>query len=380
MIYFDNAATTFPKSEEVYLALDNCARNYAVNVGRGQHDLSDKATILVYKTRLQLKTLFNAKLAQVIFSPSATIATNQILRGLNFSKIQNIYISPFEHNAIIRTLNYLKKQYNFSIHFLSVSNNPFFYNIDDIKKDFLVNKPDLIVLNHASNMCGCVAPAFEIFQMGKIYDSINILDTSQTAGIIDIYYDNWFVDYLIFAGHKSLYGPLGIAGFLMKDNYRLLEPVISGGSGFDSINEYMPSQLPSRYEAGSLNINAIAGLNASLNLLSNSEISSRREKEYTLLKYFENFITEWFPEFEIIGNNYLGRRIAVSSIIREDYSPDEMGLILNKIGFAVRTGMHCAPLANDFFGTSPTGTVRFSFGIFNTKKEIDSLIKLKEVL
>lgn len=380
MIYFDNAATTFPKPKEVYESLDNCARNYAVNVGRGQYELADTASIVVSETRIKLSKLFHAKSAQVIFSPSATIATNQIIRGLDFSKINNVYISPFEHNAILRTLNYLKIEYCFQIHILSVSLNPYMFELSKIEQDFHLNKPDLILLNHASNVSGSVSPASDIFELGKKYNSVNILDTAQTAGIIDIYYDQWKVDYLIFAGHKSLYGPLGVAGFIMKDSYKLLKPIISGGSGFDSINEFMPNQLPSRYEAGSLNINSIAGLNASLKLLTHDEISNRRKKEINLLLHFEEVIDEFFPEFEIIGNKYIGERVAVSSIIHEEYSTDEIGLILNKYGFGIRTGMHCAPIAHDFFGTSPSGTARFSFGIFNTIEQIDLLIKLREVL
>lgn len=380
MVYFDNAATTYPKPEEVYQSMDSCARNYAVNVGRGQYDLSDTASIVVSETRLLLKSLFNAPLSQVIFSPSATVATNQILRGLNFSCINDVYISPFEHNAVVRTLNYLKEIYKFNIHVLSVKRNPFYFDIEEIERDFKINNPDLIIINHASNLCGCVAPVSDIFQLGKNYESINILDTAQTAGILDIYFDRWNIDFLVFAGHKSLYGPFGVAGFLMNDTTNLLIPVISGGSGFDSINEFMPTQLPSRYEAGSLNINAIAGLNTSLKLLTKNEIAYRRDKETKLLKYFENLIDIYFPEFQIIGNNYEGERIAVSSLVHEDYSPDEIGLILNKNGIGVRTGMHCAPLANKFFSTSPSGTVRFSFGIFNTTEEIDLLMKLEEVL
>jgi cysteine desulfurase family protein len=380
MVYFDNAATTYPKPEEVYEALDTCARNYAVNVGRGQYDLSDTASIVVSETRLQLLTLFHSLSSQVIFSPSATIAANQILRGLDFSKIHNVYISPFEHNAVVRTLNYLQKEYNFTINYLSVALRPFAFDLNIIEKDFAINKPDLIILNHASNVCGCVSPASDIFDLSKKSGAINILDTAQTAGIIDIFYDDWQVDYLIFAGHKGLYGPLGVAGFLMKDNFKSLKPLITGGSGFDSINKFMPTQLPSRYEAGSLNINSIAGLNSSLKILNSNEISIRRDNELKLLLYFEEFIEQNFPEFEIIGKNYLGERVAVSSLIHEEYSPDEIGLILNKYGFAVRTGMHCAPLAHAFLGTSPAGTARFSFGIFNTKEEIDLLIKLKEFL
>lgn len=380
MIYFDNAATTFPKPERVYKALDYCARNYAVNVGRGQYELSDSATIVVEETRDLLLSFFHTSSSQVVFAPSATIALNEVLRGLDYTKIETIYISPFEHNAVYRTLNYLKKIHNFEIRILQVNKKPFAYDLEKIKKDFNDYNPNLIIISHASNVCGCVAPVEDIFKLGKKYDSINVLDTAQSAGVIDIYYDKWAVDYLVFAGHKCLYGVFGAAGFIMKNSTHLLQPTLSGGSGYDSINEYMPDQMPTRYEAGSLNINAISGLNEALKTLNELGLDSYREKETMLLNYFENFIHENFPEFEVIGENYQGERVAVSSLIHEDYSPDELGLILSKNGFAVRSGMHCSPLAHKFFSTAPSGTVRFSFGIFNTTEEIDSLLKLEEIL
>jgi len=379
MIYFDNAATTFPKPEQVYKTLDECARGYAVNVGRGQYELSDTATIIVEKTREKLLKYFVASSAKVVFTPSATIALNQVLRGLNFTKIKNVYISPFEHNAVYRTLNYLKKENNFNIHILNVKRKPFMFDLEEIEQQFKDKAPDLIVISHASNVCGAVAPVEPIFKLGKLYGAITVLDTAQTAGIIDVYYDKWTIDYLIFAGHKGLLSSFGVAGFILKDTDCSLYPLLSGGTGYDSINPFMPSESPSKYEAGSLNINAISSLNASLDFLMQEDYWKYKKKELQVMEAFEKIVMD-FDEIEVYGNDFVGERVPVISINHEDYSPDEFGIILNKQNIAVRTGMHCSPLAHKFFGTSPAGTVRFSFGIFNYIDELKSFEQILEEL
>lgn len=376
MIYFDNAATTFPKPEKIYKEMDYCARNYAVNVGRGQYSLSDDATIIVEDTRKKLLDFFNAKNAQVVFSSSATIALNQVIRGIDFSNIKNVYISYFEHNAVLRTLNYLKEQYKFNIHYLNIKRNPFGYEIDEIRKQFNEYCPDLLIISHASNVCGAVAPIYQILNLSKNFGAINIVDVAQSAGIIDINYSLWEIDFLVFAGHKGLLGPFGIAGFILKNSNNSIIPYITGGTGFDSINPFMPNVVPSKYEAGSLNINAVVGLNASLKFMQTDEYLSLKNNDYEMLNEFEKIIS-CFDEIKIIGANYNGERVPVISIIHEDYSPDELGLILNKNNIAVRTGLHCSPLAHQFFSTIPAGTIRFSFGIFN---KIDELNKLKQIL
>ncbi len=380
MIYFDNAATTYPKPECVYQAMDDCARNYAVNVGRGQYSLSDTATFIVEDTRRKLLNFFNAKKANIIFTPSATIALNQVINGQNFSKIKNVYISPFEHNAVIRTINYLKKIYDFELHYIALEKNPFLYDLDNISKQFIQNPPDLVILSHASNVCGAVIPAEYIFKLSKIYQAINILDTAQTAGIIKIEYDAWYIDYLVFAGHKGLLGPLGVAGFISKNSGIKLLPLLKGGTGYDSINPYMPEEFPSKFEAGSLNINAIAGLNAALEFFNSYEYKIKKDNDYNILNTFEEILSEYDDELTILGSNYQGNRVPVISVIHEYYAPDELGLILNNHNIAVRTGLHCAPNTHKFFSTLPAGAVRFSFGIFNKLEELGLISTIMEDL
>ncbi|MFA7107529.1 MAG: aminotransferase class V-fold PLP-dependent enzyme [Sphaerochaetaceae bacterium] len=379
MLYFDNAATTFPKPERVYKAMDFCARNGAVNVGRGQYPLAENASILVNKTREKVKQFFNAKdNSFVIFTSSATIAINQILRGIDYSSIRNVYISPFEHNAVIRTLNYLNQKYNFCIRQLQVDFLPFSFNLNKIEDQFIENEPDLVVLSHASNVCGSVLPAKDIFTIAKKYNAITVLDSAQSAGLIEIFYSSWNIDYLIFAGHKALLGPFGVAGFIMNENMHL-KPILSGGTGFDSQNPFMPQELPFVNEAGSLNLIAIVGLGSAIDYINEIGIKNIHKKEIDLRNHFINLIND-FDEFEIIGKNYQGEYVGVISVIHENYSPDEIGKILGGHNICVRTGLQCSPLAHKFFGTFPSGTIRFSFSFFNNIEEINSLEILKEIL
>jgi cysteine desulfurase family protein len=378
LIYFDNAATTYPKPEDVYQALDFYNRKMAVNVGRGQYPLADNAASIVEKTRIQIKALFSAPSKQVIFEPSATIALNVVLRGLDWNSIHTVYVSPFEHNAVCRTLNYLKTQFDFSIKILEVKKAPFLFDLDLQKKVFAQFPPDLVVLSHASNMCGSVAPVKELFSMAKRYGSLTVLDTAQSAGLIDLNSIDCQVDFTVFAGHKALMGPLGIGGIVMDEKLKL-NPFLYGGTGFDSRNLLMPAELPSKFEAGSSNIVAIAGLSTSLEWIACKGISYLHEQEqlkYTKLKE----MLLGFDCVSLIGTEYQGNQVGVLSCLMEGYSVDEVGLILGQHDIAVRTGLHCAPSAHEFFGTFPEGTIRLSVGYFTTENDIEELDNLLKQL
>lgn len=263
LAYFDNAATSFPKPECVYQAMDACARSFGVNVGRGQYPLAEKASSIVEQTRKQLAEFFHAPAMQVVFTPSATIAMNEVLQGLDYSNIHCVYLSPFEHNAVYRTINYLRDRLGFEVRLLPVSKQPFAYDVDGTREVFKNHKPDLVIISHASNVCGAVAPVKDLFTLAHSFGATTILDVAQSAGHVDINMVDYQVDYLVFAGHKGLSGPIGVGGILMRP-HTSLRPFIYGGTGYDSKNPFMPEALPSRLEAGSLNIMGVAGLHPEL--------------------------------------------------------------------------------------------------------------------
>jgi len=373
MVYLDNAATTFPKPEEVYLFMDYFYRTCGVNVGRGQYQLAGKASNLVKETRQLLLELMDCPQKQVVFTPSATEALNIILQGINWKHGATVYITPFEHNAVLRVLNYLKGIYELSIIELPLDKENMRYDLEVIKYKFHQIKPDVLIMSHASNVCGLVAPIEDICNLAKQHDAICVIDMAQTAGLIRTNLSKVQADYIVFAGHKTLYAPYGVAGFILDKN-ATLKPLIYGGTGLESANQEMPTTIPERFEAGSLNIQAIAGLNASLRWIKHTGIDIIHRKEMDNKKLLLN-VLEQFDNISIVGYAKGQEYIGVLSCTFDRYACDSIGQVLNDQGIAVRTGLHCAPKAHYFLGTFPQGTVRFSTGYFNEPDDFKNLHK-----
>lgn len=375
MPYFDHAATSFPKPPCVYDFANRFYQEYGANAGRGQYQMAAAANQIVEDTRRAIKKLFSAPANyQVIFTPSATIALNTILRGLPCHAGQNIYVTHFEHNAVLRTLFAMQKEVPFRILKIATQQT-LSYDLEEITEQFRQSPPNIVVCSHASNVCGLIAPVTEIFKLAKQYGAITILDASQTAGTLEIDLTKILADFLVFAGHKSLYAPFGAAGFLTSDEYEL-PPFIYGGTGFRSGDLQMPNELPQKYEAGSLNIYAIAGLNQSLKWLRTTGISAIREKENRLTKKLKCCLMEMENFTIFCPKNSVG----ILSFTVPGYTPDEIGKILDRYEISVRTGLHCAPDAHRFLGTYPSGTVRISIGYFNTEDEVDKLVEVLKMI
>lgn len=370
--YFDNAATTFPKPECVYSFMDQFYRNNGVNIGRGNSSAGKSAYLLQKETRELLLELFHCPGKQIIFEPSATIALNQVIRGVDWHEGDTVYITPFEHNAVLRPLNYLKDQYNLRVIELSVDKDTISYNLEKIKYQFQEQTPRVVIATHASNVCGVIAPIEKIFPLAKKYHAITIADMSQTAGLIDTNLINAQADFAIFAGHKTLYGPFGIAGFVATSEIPL-NPLIYGGTGIESANPYMPEQLPIKFEAGSQNIMAIAGLNASLKWIFETGIDEilkkDRENKEKLLR-----ILELFDFINIIKP--LDNCIGIVSTTITGYSSDSLSDFFSDNFISCRTGLQCAPNAHKFLGSFPSGTIRYSISFFNLDEDF---LQMKKV-
>lgn len=370
--YFNNAATTFPKPEEVYSFVNKFYRESGVSSGRGQNNSAGKLT---QDTRNLMLELFNCPAKKVVFTPSATEAINVILQGLSVSENYTIYISPFEHNAVMRVLNHLQELYKLNIITLSVNEKHLTYDLEKIKYQFTENKPNIVIISHASNVCGVVAPIKDICIMSHQYGSINIVDMCQTAGLIDTDLSSIIYDFVVFAGHKTLYATLGIAGFICNGDIKL-KPLIYGGSGIDSANPTVPDTIPERYEVGSQNIMAIAGLYAALNWIKKTGIDRIYVKEKENHDKLIHILNE-YDNIRIINPLETTETVGVVSCIFDGYSCDNIGQILSEQGVEVRTGLHCAPSAHRFLGTFPAGTVRFSVSYFNND---DDFVKLRQAL
>ena len=376
MHYFDNAATTFPKPDAVYDNMDSFYRTYGVNVGRGQFREASVASRMVDETReLILELLHASNLYSCVFTSSATEALNIILQGFPWKQGMTVYISPFEHNAVLRTLQHIQDKYSITIRMILPDSKTLKYDMSSVQATFASQKPDVVILTHASNAFGNILPITDIFSLAKDAGAITICDMAQTAGLIDTNIVESRIDFAVFAGHKTLYGPFGIAGFVTNQKLKLA-PLIFGGTGIDSKNPYMPEEMPTKYEAGSPNVHAISGLNAALKWIKDTGINNIHQKELDTTKKLLDILRS-HGNIRVIGCESEDDRIGVVSCVFEGYSSDNIGQVLSEYDIAVRTGLHCAPKAHEFMKTAPDGTVRFSVGYFVSD---EALIELNKVL
>lgn len=369
MIYLDNAATTYPKAEEVYKALDRANREYAFNAGRGSYASAKKTFEMIKETKEKLAKLVNASADSVSFESSATEALNIIIYGLDLSEGDTVYVSPFEHNAVIRPLYYLQKEKNIHIEILPFDKKT--WEVDKQKMDdmFALHHPSAVFLSHVSNVTGYILPYEDIFSASKKYNAVNVLDCSQSLGILNPETNN--VDLIVFAGHKSLYASFGVAGFINVGNINL-KVVKSGGTGSDSLNHEMPSTGSERYEAGSHNSVAIAGLNASLDWLEKTNVY---EHEKELTRYLIQELQK-LDSVKLFLPENLEKVIGIVSFDVIGYQADDVGTILSEdFEICVRTGYHCSPFIHQFIGSEEyLGTVRIGLGYFNDQNELSFLI------
>lgn len=377
MAYFDNASTTYPKPDCVYEYMNSFYRTNGANAGRGNYKLAQSTGALIADTRKRIQKLLHCQAKQVVFEPTATIALNIIIQGLIEKKAVNIYISPFEHNAVTRTLHHFEEQGRIKVNQLIVSKK-MVYDLERIRYQFDTVKPDLVIVSHASNVFGVIAPVEEIFALAKKYNAVTLVDMAQTAGLVDLNVGLATIDFAVFAGHKTLYGPTGISGFVMNPAAKF-PAVIFGGTGYESANQDMPEDLPQKYEMGTLNIAGIAGLNAALQWLAQITIGTIREKESENRRRLIELLSR-YSFIKILGNYDSCSYVGIVSCVIDGISSDSAGPVFDRYGIAVRTGLQCAPLAHQFMGTFPAGTIRFSVNYFTTDEDFAELEEVLEYI
>ncbi|GAW28763.1 aminotransferase class V-fold PLP-dependent enzyme [Carboxydocella sp. ULO1] len=368
-IYFDNAATTFPKPQSVIDAVTNCMQSYAINAGRGSYSEAIEAYQLINDCREKVKRLLGFQHGQVVFAPSATIALNQIILGLNWQKGDNVYITPFEHNAVARIVNQLRESIGIEIIEIPVVRETFEFDLELLKETFFKKPPKALIMAHVSNVFGLITPIREISILAKKYDAIIIVDGAQAGPLLPLNDED--VDFYIFSGHKTFYGPFGIAGFWHNNKFSL-NPILFGGTGSHSELLEMPLDVPYRYEVGSHNIVAISGLSAACDWLKEIGPKNILLHELNLIKKLIGLLKD-LQEITIFcnENNHTG----ILSFNVNGFTAQEVAMILSQqYGIAVRSGLHCAPLAHGFLGTMQHGTVRVGLSYFNTEEEIELFI------
>ncbi len=372
-IYLDNAATTYPKPEIVYERMDECNRYLAVNAGRGSYELAKEALELMERTRDKLLKLAGAKdVAEVVFAASATVACNEIIGGLNFTEYDVVYVSPYEHNAVARTIFHHQKRVGFTVEELPLCEDGTI-DMELTAYQFSVKKPSYVFVTHMSNVTGYILPVDKILNMAKECGAVTVVDGSQALGLVPVELKKLEADYYVFAGHKNLYGPFGIGGFFIRHGNQL-RSYIAGGTGSDSLNLDMPAGIAG-LEAGSPNIVAVAGLEAALQVYEEQGCETFLEQEKQLTRFLceelsgiEEVVTYLPPDEShvgIVACNIKGYQSAdVGELLDEDYH------------IALRTGYHCAPyvhkhLKNEGYG----GVMRISIGRYTTADDIERLVK-----
>ena len=370
VIYFDNAATTYPKPQCVYEAIDIGMKQYSFNAGRGCYQASKNTFDMIQETRNKIASLVGEMGNKVIFTSSATESLNNILYGLNLTPNDCVFVSPFEHNAVIRTLH------NIGVNIIVIPFNKDTWELseNELNDLYILKKPKATVISHISNVTGYELPYKKIFNVAKKYNSVNVLDCAQSFGIYPVEKTN--IDFLIFAGHKSLYAMLGIAGYINLSDFSLSLYKV-GGTGSDSLNPNMPNYVPAKYEAGSSNSVGIFSIKSSLEYLQTENFA---EKECELVEYLLKGLYSIKKVLIYLPSKYISRGIVSFNL--EGFNSDELGTILSEdYDICVRTGYHCAPYIHDFIDSVRfNGTVRVSLGIFNTKSEIGKFIyAIKEI-
>lgn len=377
-IYLDNSATSFPKAPNVGESMLNYIKNIGCNVNRGVYTSSLAAENIVFETRELICSLFNFnKPENVVFAKNITESLNLLIKGL-LQNGDHVIVSSMEHNAVMRPLNSL---INNDIEISKVPCDILGQlNINHITKKIKSNTKAVIMTN-SSNVCGTILPLEEIGKLCKKNNLIFIIDSAQTAGFLDIDFEKTRADAIAFTGHKGLLGPQGIGGFVIKDSLiPKVHPFIEGGTGSLSEYEIQPNYMPDKYESGTINIPGIYGLNTALKYIKQKSLSYIREKELFLTKLFIEDILN-LDDVRLVGLNDINNRTAVVSLDFSKIDNAEVSLDLsNRYNIMTRCGLHCAPSAHKTLNTFPQGTVRFSFGHFNTKEEItytiDSLNKI----
>ncbi len=372
MIYFDNAATTFPKPDCVWDATNQFQRHSAVNVGRGGYTLAQNACDLVDSARMKLAKLVKASSEEVFFSPSATVAANQIILSLPWDGHKVVYLSPFEHNAVARPIEKMRDKYGFRVEILPFSKETQSLDKEKMNLMFAKHPPDYLFLNHMSNVTGAILPIDTIAEEGKKHGACVIVDGCQSLGLLEYDLSQLSLDFLLFAGHKNLYGSFGLGGFIKNSDFSL-DSLLTGGTGSDSLHLSMPEDGWARYEFGSPNSVAMASLDASLTWLEQTGLYTIQEKKRNLMKQLQEGLKK-LPVRCYLPENWSN---SILSFTHNEYSPQELGMILDQdFQIALRTGYHCAPYIHDLLKTKETGgTIRVSLGFWNTEEEIDRFLQ-----
>lgn len=368
-IYLDNAATSHPKPEPVYRMVEHAMRDIGASPGRASHRLAREALAMVEATRKQAAEFFGvADATRLLFTKNATESINIVLKGW-LRPGDRVVTSSVEHNAVMRPLRRLRELgVEVEITLCDVTGQ---LDPDDLKKR-LSPPPRLVVLTHACNVNGALQPVEEIATLCRESGVPLLLDAAQTGGIQPIHAEQWDLGMLACSGHKSLLGPPGVGVLYLRPGLDVA-PLIEGGTGSFSEQDIQPEGCPDRFESGTQNLPAIAGLAAGLEFIRAKDMAHIRQHELGLASMLEDGLQE-FSGLTLFKPTVRGT--SAVSLRVDGLNPADLAFLLDQ-GFdiAVRSGLHCAPMAHRTLRSFPEGTVRVSPGAFTTREEIEQFLR-----
>ena len=378
-VYMDNASTTFPKPETVARAVTEYMTGSGANISRGSYRTAYETEEAVYETRVLLAELFGQReCGNVAFTKNVTESLNAALKGL-LRPGDHVITSSMEHNAVMRPLRQMEK---YGVSFTRCPCTSRGELETEKLEECLRPETRAVVMTHASNVCGTVMPFDEVGAFCRRHGLLFIADCAQTAGVLPLDMEAMGIDVLCFTGHKGLLGPQGTGGLILREGLAgEMEPLIAGGTGSVSHTEEIPAFMPDRMEAGTLNLPGIMGLRAGLLWLKQTGTGRILAHERELAEAFLDVarLLERDGLAQAVGLPGGDGRTGVVSlrILRGD--PAEWARRLDEdFGIMTRVGLHCAPAAHRTLGTWPEGTVRFSFGWWNTPEETEYALKALE--
>ncbi len=373
LIYLDNGATSFPKPEEVYVTMDRTYRRLGVNPGRSGYDICLEAGAVVDNTRKMLTSFFNgADPNRLCFSYNSTDSLNLTIFGM-LRPGDHAISTTIEHNSVLRPLYHLARDSDVDVDYVPFDDAGF-VDPDEIRKKFRPNTR-LVIVNHASNVVGTVQPVREIGRYCREAEIPFAIDSSQSAGKVQIDVEDQFLDVVVFTGHKSLFGPTGIGGLYVREGIDIRH-TRAGGSGVRSADRAHIEEYPFRLEYGTPNILGIAGLQAGLKWILAKGIDTLHEHEMKLTRMLRDGLAA-IPGVTLYCQENLDNHIAVLLFNIDGMDPGDVGTLLDvDHNIACRTGLHCAPLVHEQLGTANIrGAVRFGVGPFNTEEHIQAAIE-----
>jgi cysteine desulfurase family protein len=369
-IYLDNAATSFPKPESVYQALDRFARQSLANPGRAGHKMALAAEHALDEGRHLLNQFFHGKEPErFIFTLNCTDALNMAFKGV-LAEGDHVITSNLEHNSVSRPLRALELAGRITLTRIA-ANGGGTLDPDAVRKA-ITKQTRLIALTHASNVLGTVQPIAEVGRIAREHDVLFLVDAAQTAGVVPIDIQALNIDLLAAPGHKSLLGPTG-TGFLYAGPRTRLAAWREGGTGGDSSSETQPRELPYFLEGGTPNVLGVAGLIEGIRYVQERGLANIHQHELDLVERLWGKLEE-MEGYQVFGHREHDRRVSTLSFRSAALPAAELGGILDQaFDIAIRPGLHCAPYIHRALGTAPEGALRVSPGPFNTSDDIDRL-------